>query len=917
MQYFVNQARILLTLISLIIVVSACEKSEGFSTEVLIKGMDEPMAMTFLPDNRILFVERKGGVKILDQKTNETTLAATLRVNTKYTNDEGEVIEAEEGIMGIVAHPEFEKNPWVYIYYGDPVDPVHVLARFELNGNILDQTSKKILLEVPIDRGINHTGGGMTFDQEGNLYLTVGNNTINPKSGASSLDERPGFETADDQRAGGNTNDLRGKILRIHPEDDGTYTIPKGNLFPEGTEKTRPEIYTMGHRNAWRVSIDSETGYMYWGEVGPDADYDSIWGSRGYDEFNQAKGPGFFGWPYFIGDNQPYTKQDFYTDTYGEPFDVNKPINESVNNTGLKELPTPVVPAMIWYPYAVSEEFPLLESSSRSATGGPIFRRKDFDKDAPYVFPDYYEGKWLIVDFMRGWIMSVTLDENGDYQSIERFLPEETFSSAIDMDFGPDGALYILEYGEGWFKRNRDSRIVKIEYNRGNRKPNVNVDADKLAGSVPFTAVFSSVGTSDEDNYDKGKLVYNWAITSSSDTTVNLSGPEMSYTFDSPGIYTVMLTVTDTKGESNFSSLELVAGNEQPEVSIDFQGKNRTFYFGEKSLDYKVMVKDKEDGSTLNGDIKPEEVAVTFDYVPAGFDPIDLASKHIGVETNAVLNIGRNLIEESDCKSCHQYNSGSVGPSYTEVAKKYENTPSNVSMLVSRIIKGGSGVWGSYAMSAHPQLSDADAKRMVDYIFTLNEVNSNIASLPLEGKLSPEVPEDEDGQGGYLLRAFYADKGAGNIISLTGEDFVALRNPLLDPNLSELRKGVQLSKEPTEEFLMIGDQSYIGFKGLDMTAIKAINLYLGVNSINEQVGASVEVRLDSPDGKLIGQTNKITKASNEVDSSSQETTRQNVAIASVSFSEILGKHDVYFVFKNPDAKPEEVLVAIQEIEFKN
>ena len=65
-------------------------------------------------------------------------------------------------------------------------------------------------------------------------------------------------------------NDLRGKILRIHPEPDGTYTIPAGNLFPPGTPGTRPEIYTMGHRNPWRVSVDSRTGYVYWGEVGPD-----------------------------------------------------------------------------------------------------------------------------------------------------------------------------------------------------------------------------------------------------------------------------------------------------------------------------------------------------------------------------------------------------------------------------------------------------------------------------------------------------------------------------------------------------------------------------------------------------------------------------------------------------------------------
>ncbi|MBN7814386.1 PQQ-dependent sugar dehydrogenase [Algoriphagus pacificus] len=931
-----NYSRTLSLLILLISIgISSCQKSEPFDDPnikpdenrftkvVLTEGMDEPMEMTFLPGKRVLIVERKGGVKILDENTGEMTLIATIPVNTKYTNKEGVVREAEEGLMGVIAHPDFEKNHWIYLYYADPVDTQHVLARYELDGNTLKEDTKKILLVVPTQREeCCHTGGGMVFDQEGNLYLTVGNNTVNPRTGSSNLDERPGFENSDDQRAPGNTNDLRGKILRIHPEDDGTYTIPEGNLFPVGTEKTRPEIYTMGHRNPWRPTLDSETGYLYWGEVGPDASVDSIWGPKGYDEFNQAKGPGFFGWPYFIANNRPYNRHDLATETYGEPFDVNNPVNESVNNTGLRELPTPVIPAFIYYPYGVSEEFPLLGSSGRSATGGPVFRKKDFSKDAPFVFPAYYDGKWLIVDFMRGWIMAVTMDENGDYKSMERFLPEQNFSSAIDMDFGPDGALYVLEYGSAWFRGNSNSRLVKIEFNAGNRKPNVNASADVLAGAVPITSNFSAEGTNDFDDYDQGKLTYTWKITSDNGVSAELEGINASYTFETPGVYQVQLTVTDTKGDSNVANLNLVAGNARPEVSIDFKGKNRTFYFGENSLDYQVTVSDKEDGSTSDGSIKPGEVAVTFDYVPAGFDPIEMASNQSGAESMAVLNIGRNLIEASDCKSCHQYDSTSIGPSYAAVAQKYPNTPENVKMLVSKVINGGSGVWGEHAMSAHPQLSEADAKRMIDYIFSMNEVTPTTASLPLEGSLNPEIPEGEDGQGGFLLRAYYADKGAGNITSLAGEDFVALRNPFLDPQLSEDRKGVQLLTTPSINFFMVGDQSFIGFKDLDLTGIKEITLYLGISDRVGAKGASVEIRLDSPTGQVLGETEKVTSAPNggfrpPAGVSRKEWMRQNSAKPTATLSAVDGKHDIYFIFKNTDAKSEEILVSVNEIEFKN
>ena len=315
-----------------------------FTTTIITKpgALDEPMEMVFTNDERILFVERKGALKSFDLKTNQVKTITTIPVNTKYTNKEGRVTEAEEGLMGIVADPNFDKNHWIYMYYADTAEAKHVLARWELHGDSLYADTKKIVLEVPTQRETCcHTGGGMVFDKDGNLFLTTGNNTGNPTAGTSGLDERPERSSWDDQRTAGNTNDLRGKILRIHPEDDGTYTIPKGNLFPEGTAKTRPEIYTMGHRNPWRISIDNETGYIYWGEVGPDASKDSIIGPRGYDEFNQAKKPGFFGWPYFIGDNKAYSMFDYATDSVGEVFNAEHPVNKSPNNTGLTELPLP------------------------------------------------------------------------------------------------------------------------------------------------------------------------------------------------------------------------------------------------------------------------------------------------------------------------------------------------------------------------------------------------------------------------------------------------------------------------------------------------------------------------------------------------------------------------------------------------
>ena len=118
------------------------------------------------------------------------------------------------------------------------------------------------------------------------------------------MDEREGRSPWDAQGSSANTDNLRGKILRIKPEPDGAYSIPDGNLFPKDGSAGRPEIYVMGNRNPFRLSIDARTGYLYWGEVGPDAGEDGpARGPKGHDEVNQARQAGNFGWPLFVGDN--------------------------------------------------------------------------------------------------------------------------------------------------------------------------------------------------------------------------------------------------------------------------------------------------------------------------------------------------------------------------------------------------------------------------------------------------------------------------------------------------------------------------------------------------------------------------------------------------------------------------------------
>ena len=296
-----------------------------FVKTVLVNDLNEPMELAVTDDgrgnpDRVFFTERSGNLWVYTIKTNAYKIIHKFDVATKQGF----------GVQGITTDPNFAANHWLYVYYSPDVDkdPTYHLSRFVVNDdNTLDLASEKIILKVPGEfEASAHHGGSLAWDKEGNLFLSTGDNTNPfPSNGYSPIDERPDHLTLDAQRSAANTNDLRGKVLRIRPTTDGTYTIPDGNLFAKGMAQTRPEIYTMGLRNPYRIAVNPKTSVLYWGEIGPDAGKDSTIGPRGYDEFNQAKKPGNFGWPYFIGNSQPYPDLDFATNATGPKFDPKAP----------------------------------------------------------------------------------------------------------------------------------------------------------------------------------------------------------------------------------------------------------------------------------------------------------------------------------------------------------------------------------------------------------------------------------------------------------------------------------------------------------------------------------------------------------------------------------------------------------------
>lgn len=583
--------------------------AEDFQQVTLAKGeaeVGEPMSLAVLPDRSVLHTSRDGELRLTDAAGN-TRIAGKLAV---YSHD-------EEGLQGVGVDPDFTNNRFVYLYYAPPLntpagdapengtaadfapfDGVNRLSRFVLKTDgTLDLASEKQILDVPTTRGLCcHVGGDIDFDAAGNLYLSTGDDT-NPfqSDGYTPIDERdgrnPGFDA---QRTAGNTNDLRGKILRIKVAADGSYSIPEGNLFAPGTAKTRPEIYAMGFRNPFRFSVDKKTGILYVGDYGPDAgSANPSRGPAGQVEFARVTGPGNFGWPYCTGKNDAYVDYDFATKTSGAAFDCNAPKNDSPHNTGLTDLP-PAQPA--WIPYD-GGSVPEFGTGSESPMGGPVYHY-DPALDSPVKFPEAYDGNFFAGEFGRRWIKRIVSDDAGTVQSINPFPWSGT--QVMDMAFGPDGALYVLDYGTAWFGGDDNSALYRIENATDGHSPVPQAAASRTNGQAPLKVQFSSAGTTDQDG---DALTYSWDFGDGGRSTE--ANPTHKYRTD--GTYTATLTAKDPSGRTGSASVQIVVGNTAPTVTLELPQDGQLFSFGD-AIPFKVKVTDPEDGKAIDC----SKVTVTF-----------------------------------------------------------------------------------------------------------------------------------------------------------------------------------------------------------------------------------------------------------------------------------------------------------------
>src|SRR4051794_29812233 len=571
-----------------------------FQKVTLDDNTQNPMELDVANDGRVFYIERDGRLQIWKPNTQQTVTAGTIPVTRSQEN----------GLLGLQLAPDFDTSKWVYLFYSQlPDSPgTQVVSRFKVNGDTLDLTSEqKILTFGHQTAECCHSSGSLYFGPDGSLYISVGDNT-NPfdSDGFDPIDERAGRTFWDAQRSAGNTNDLNGKILRVKPLDSPTgapgvgttYTIPNGNLFPESEDadnKTRPEIFGMGFRNPFRFTVDQTTGWVLSADYGPDAGTtNATRGPQGSVEYNVLTKSGNYGWPYCIRDNVPYNDYDFATKVSGAKFDCAAPVNNSKNNTGLTNLP-PAQPATAWMGFSDTDaRFRPNLGTGGAPMGGP---RYHFDPslDSDRKFPAIYDNKWFIAEWNNGWIKTANLDSSGAMTKVDPFALGTGYKRPMDLDFGPDGALYVIEWGSGFGGDNADSGVYRIDYVAGDKAPIADATASTTNGLAPLAVTFNSSGSKDPEG---GPITYQWDF--NGDGNVDSTDANPSYTYTTNGAYTAKLTVKDQTGLTAVENILISVGNRAPTVTIDTPLNGKLASFTDK-IPYKVTVTDPEDGTTGAG----------------------------------------------------------------------------------------------------------------------------------------------------------------------------------------------------------------------------------------------------------------------------------------------------------------------------
>jgi uncharacterized repeat protein (TIGR01451 family) len=550
----------------------------GFQESVVFSGLVNPTVVKFASDGRVFVAEKRGTIKVFDSLTDTTpTTFADFRQNVHDFWD--------RGLLGMVLDPAFPTNPYVYVLYahdaaiggtaprwGDtcPSPPGATadgcvisgrLSRLQAAGNVMTG-SEQVLIEDWCQQYPSHSTGGLVFGRDGALYVSGGDGASfnfadygqdgsplnpcgDPPTGSGTTLTPPTAEggalRSQDLRTSGDPVTLDGAILRVDP---ATGAGLPDNPYASSPSANERRIIAYGLRNPFRIAARPGTDEIWMGDVG--------WST--WEELNRITDPNDsvvenFGWPCYEGSGRQ-----------GSYDGLNLNICENLYAAGTGAVAAP------FYTYRHSDSIVAGEACSNgqgSSTVGLAF----YDGGN---YPAAYHGALFFADYSRDCLWVMPRGTNGLPDPTKRANFLTPAANPVHLEIGPGGDLFYVDFSGGTIRR--------ISYTAGNQPPTAVASGQPTSGSAPLTVAFSGAGSSDPEG---GALSYAWDLDGDGafdDATV--VGP--SWTYTSPGTFTVRLRVTDVGGATGDSApITISAGNSAPTASIDTPSAGTTWKVGD------------------------------------------------------------------------------------------------------------------------------------------------------------------------------------------------------------------------------------------------------------------------------------------------------------------------------------------------
>ncbi|KAL3942729.1 MAG: hypothetical protein SGBAC_003136 [Bacillariaceae sp.] len=509
-----------------------------------VKSISLLTDFVFLPDGQMLISEKNGKIHVMEDPLSLNSGTRTV------ANLEGVICtNGERGVNSMLVDPDFNTNRYVYVYYtwnkndfcGTDSDqaPVNRLSRFVLSDDFSFGSEQHLLQTDPVIKQY-HNAGGIVWGSDNNIWLVTGDGG----------EREHNYYTAAGQRL----DNLRAKLIRITPDGD----IPSDNPF-QGADSVRcndtgmaetgkecQEIFALGLRNPWSMSMDPKV------TDGTRLLINDVGGSA-WEEINEA-GSGFAKANYGFPVREGPCKLAKTTDCDNQDAEFTSP-----------------------FYYYIHRPNPDPDLKDEGAGTAGDFLPPDSG------WPAEFDGSYFYADFVFNSIYRLIETDRSDCKSCDpptsRFDAESFYEAPriTRIHFGPDSdgkkALYYISHGGDGF----GPGIRKIFFTgTANRLPVANIDASTTYGALPLSVTFDGTGSIDLDG---DELSYEWDL--DGDGTIDSTSSTASFTFETAGIFTGTLTVTDGKGGSSTETVRIDAGNTPPVLQITMPSEDAIFSVGD------------------------------------------------------------------------------------------------------------------------------------------------------------------------------------------------------------------------------------------------------------------------------------------------------------------------------------------------